>query len=148
MYHREKMKHGVPNTVTRREMVTRHFMAYWDWRGRCLGWKEWWICHQVVRICSMSSNSYNRSQNYCIKQTYHIISYLSPYSSLPPPLSLFLTTLHASHTHNSLILFIIFKLQNPHHHPPTLGKRSEGEKGYADKLFPSVAKDSSKQVDF
>lgn len=96
----------------------------------------------------MSSNSYNRSQNYCIKQTYHIISYLSPYSSLPPPLSLFLTTLHASHTHNSLILFIIFKLQNPHHHPPTLGKRSEGEKGYADKLFPSVAKDSSKQVDF
>jgi len=29
-----------------------------------------------------------------------------------------------------------------------LGKRSEEEKGYADKLFPSAAKDSSEQVGF
>lgn len=31
--------------------------------------------------------------------------------------------------------------------PPSGYKKSEGEKGYVDKLFPNAAKDSSEQVD-
>lgn len=74
----------------------------------------------------------------CISSRELFISFSPSFPLLPQ---------HAPHMHNfSVMPFFYLQVANP---PPLpVGKKSEGEKGSADKSFPSAAKDSSEQVGF
>lgn len=159
IYHREKMKHNVPNTIKTIDRRWQHNVLQNTVRGRegYVGSKRERV--RVERVMNTSSGCKDpfsviklkwwEPKLLCkIHKSHSTISlFISSRELFISSLSHFaLLPWHDPHLHNSVMPFSTFELQNP---PPLpVRKRSEREKGYADKLFPNTAKDSSEQVGF